>query len=160
MQKAPLHPREDERLEVLRAKKLVGTGPDPRFDAITQEAVQKLSVPISTITLIDKDKEIYKSCVGIEEKEGPRDVSFCGHALLEETLLVVSDTLKDERFKDNPYVTGDPYVRFYAGMRLCDEKSGLPLGVFCIKDTKPRELSTGELGTFLTLAERAEKLVQ
>lgn len=130
MKKAPLHPREDERLEALQAKNLVGTGPDPRFDEITKEAVQSLSVPISTITLVDKDKEIYKSFVGIEQKEGPREISFCGHALLEETLLIIPNTLKDERFKDNPYVTGDPHIRFYAGMKLIDKKSGLPLGVF------------------------------
>lgn len=160
MQKAIKHPKEEERLEVLRSKKIDYKENDPRFDSITKKAVGLLSVPISTVTFIEEEKELYKSCIGLDKLEGPREISFCGHAVLNNNVLICEDTLEDERFKDNPYVVGEPYIRFYAGIRLLDRKSGLPIGVFCVKDTKPRSFTTDELQRFLELGSEAEELIQ
>lgn len=160
MKKAPMHPREKERQKILEEKNILDSESDPRFDDLTKEATKRLSVPISTVTLIDKDREWFKACDGLIQKEGPRDISFCGHALLDMDVFICPDTLKDDRFKDNPYVNGDPHIRFYAGMRLLDKKTGLPMGVFCVKDTKPRNFSTEELSTFLQLAGKAEAYLQ
>lgn len=160
MKTASVHPKEQERLQVLRDKKILDSDPDPRFDTITKRAVEGLGVPISTITLVDENREWYKSCIGLESQEGPREISFCGHALLEHDVLICEDTLEDERFLDNPYVIGKPHVRFYAGMRLLDRETGLPLGVFCVKDIKPRKFSVKELALFMELAAKAENLIQ
>ncbi len=136
---------------------ILDTKPEERFDRLTEEAVAKLKVPISTITIIDADREWFKSCQGLDEKQGGRDVSFCGHALLAKNLFVVEDTLKDPRFADNPMVVNAPYIRFYAGMALLDQKTGQPVGVFCVKDTKPRQFNLEEINVFMDLANRAEK---
>ncbi|MDD4989118.1 MAG: GAF domain-containing protein [Candidatus Pacebacteria bacterium] len=154
--KAPIPKDERERLHALSLFDILDTTREERFDRITKEATEKLKAPISTISIVDKNREWFKSCVGLDEKEGPREVSFCGHALLAKDVFIVEDTLKDERFKHNPYVIGKPYLRFYAGMALFDHKSGFPLGVFCIKDTRPRKFSNEELFVFMNLAERAE----
>ncbi len=155
--KAPTPSNENERLHALSLLDILDTKKEERFDAITKEAVKKLKVPISTISIVDKNREWFKSCVGLNEKEGPREVSFCGHALLAKDIFIVEDTTKDEQFKFNPYVIAKPFIRFYAGMALFDNKSGLPMGVFCIKDTRPRKFSNEELSIFMELAERAEK---
>lgn len=157
---APSHPQESQRLEALHTLGLT-TPPaqDPRLNILTKEATERLHAPISTVSIIDKDKEIYRSCQGIDAQEGPRSAAFCSWALLSKNMFVVEDTLKDERFKDNPYVTGEPHVRFYAGIALTDRRSGLPIGVFCIKDTKPRTLSVEEIAILMELSERAEKIV-
>ncbi len=135
------------------------TATEERFDTITREAIEKLTCPISTITIIDTQKEWFKSFKGVEVREGQRDISMCGHALLEEMMTIVEDTWEDERFKENPMVINAPFIRFYAGMALHEQKTGLPVGVFCVKDIKPRTFSPQEIATFLELAERAEKEV-
>lgn len=157
MQQAPIYPGEDKRLEAVHGLKLLDTEPEERFDHITKEAQQRFNVPISTITLIDKDREWFKSCQGVDVREAPRNISFCGHAMFAKEVFVVEDTLNDERFKDNPSVTGAPYIRFYAGVALHDRNTGLPVGVFCIKDTKPRSMTAGDVATLLELASRAER---
>jgi GAF domain-containing protein len=90
---------------------------------------------------------------------GQREVAFCSWALLSSEVFIVEDTLKDERFKDNPYVIGKPFIRFYAGFSIKDSKTGLPVGVFCIKDTKPRKLTVEEMGILFELAQKAEVLI-
>ena len=159
MIKAPRHPREDERLQAVLNLGILDTPPDPRFDVLTKEAVERLRVPISTVSILDKNREWFRSCQGTLTSEGPREISFCGHALLAPDLFVVRDTLEDVRFKDNPYVIGPPFVRFYAGSALRERMENLPLGVFCVKDIKPRALSLGEIAILLDLAARAEKLL-
>lgn len=135
---------------------MLDTPPEDRFDRITAEAVEKLRVPISTVSILDSDREFYKSCQGTLVRQGDRDVSFCGHAMMAKYLFVVPDTLEDPRFADNPMVLGEPHIRFYAGMALCDRKTRQPVGVFCVKDTKPRELTAAETEELLELARRAE----
>jgi GAF domain-containing protein len=156
MQKAPILSEEEKRLCALHELKLLDTKAEERFDSITREAVKRFNVPISTITLLDKDREWYKSVQGLTIKEGPRDTSFCGHAVASEVMMIIEDTLADPRFADNPMVTGTPFVRFYAGKALYDRKSGYPVGVFCIKGIKPRKMSMTEINDFLDLATRAE----
>ena len=155
----PLHPQEVERQAALENLGLLETPTEERFDLITKEALDKLHVPIATISLIDREREWFKSCQGLSTREGPREISFCGHALLAKHVFVVEDTLLDDRFKNNPYVTGAPFVRFYAGSALNDFSSGLPVGVFCVKDTVPRKFTNEELAIFMELADRAEKEV-
>jgi GAF domain-containing protein len=159
MKKAPQHESEGDRLDALHKRGLLDNKNDPRFVALLKEASEKLKIPITTVSLLDKDKEVYAACLGIEQTEGPREVSFCGHALVDTQVLVCEDTLEDERFSDNPYVIGPPYIRFYAGMKLLDKNSGLPIAVFCVKDTKPRKMNLNELGEFMGFADRAQDIL-
>jgi GAF domain-containing protein len=156
MEKAPIPPFEADRLCAVESLKILDTAAEERFDRLTREATAKFKVPISTITIVDRDREWFKSNQGLTQKEGPRDISFCGHALLKPTILILEDTLKDDRFADNPMVTGSPFIRFYAGKALEERGSHLPVGVFCIKDHKPHQMSTAEIADFLDLAKRAE----
>lgn len=156
MQKAPVPSNEEKRLCALYDLKILDTKTEERFDNITKEAVNRFSVPISTITLVDKDREWFKSAQGLDLNEGARDVSFCGHALVSEVIMIIEDTLKDPRFADNPTVTHTPFVRFYAGKSLYERKTNMPVGVFCIKDIKPRKMSLTEINDFLDLATKAE----
>lgn len=157
MQKAPIPKNDLARVCAVQGLHLLDTASEERFDRITKEAIKKFSVPISTITLVDKDREWFKSVQGLDTREGPRDISFCGHALMSEVMLIINDTLKNPMFADNPMVKGDPFIRFYAGKSLYDHKSKLPVGVFCIKDTKPRQMNLQEMNDFLDLASQAEE---
>lgn len=154
---APTPENEEERLAAVHEHAILDTKPEERFDKLTREAVKKFGVPISMISIIDASREWYKSCQGLDIKEGDRKISFCGHALLAENVFIIEDTLQDQRFVDNPMVVGFPFIRFYAGVALRDQKTKLPIGVFCIKDTKPRKLSVEEVGSLLSFAERAER---
>ncbi len=157
MKKAPTPPNEDARLCAVLDLKILDTKSEERFDKITKKAIELFHTPISTITVVDKDREWYKSAQGLYTKEAPRDISFCGHALLREDLLIIEDTQKDPDFADNPHVTRiDNPIRFYAGKSLYSKKDNLPVGVFCIKDYVPRSLNVTEIGQFLELAELAE----
>ena len=138
MKTAPIPKDEAQRLDSLYALRILDTSPEERFERITRLALRVFKVPISTLTMVDKDREWFKSCQGLPDREGPRAISFCGHALVEEEMLVVPDTLKDDRFKDNPMVVGEPHIRFYAGVPVIGI-DGYRLGVFCIKDREPRE---------------------
>lgn len=154
---APIPSNDKERVCAVQGLNLLDTASEERFDRFTREAIKRFSVPISTITLIDKDREWYKSIQGLITKEGPRATSFCGHALMNETILIIEDTLSDERFLDNPMVKSSPFIRFYAGKSLYENKSHLPVGVFCIKDIKPRTFSKDDVSDFLEMASRVEE---
>ncbi len=160
MKKAPFDKNEEARIELLKSKGLENPTSDTHFNKITQKAKKTLNVAICTVAILNKQEEIFLACAGTSDSRGPRDISFCGHALLQEDVLIIEDTLEDIRFKDNPYVIGVPFVRFYAGMRLLDKNTGLPLGVFCVKDTIPRKLTMEELGLFLEYASESERLLQ
>ena len=157
MKTAPIPSDENVRMEAVHRMAILDTKPESRFDVLTKEATEKLKIPISTITILDSKREWFKSCTGLDQKEGERAISFCAHALLVKNLFIIEDALEDERFKDNPMVVGSPFIRFYAGQALLDHKTGQPVGVFCIKDTKPRTLSLEEIGIFLNLTDRAEQ---
>ncbi|MDD4989424.1 MAG: GAF domain-containing protein [Candidatus Pacebacteria bacterium] len=157
MQSVPIPLDEKDRLKALHKMAILDTKPEERFDVLTREAVKKLKVAMSMVSVIDSDREWFKSCTGIDQTQGDRVISFCGHALLSKTILVIEDTLKDARFANNPMVLGAPFVRFYAGVPLIDHKTKQPVAVFCVKDTKPRKLSGEEEKLIMDLANRAEK---
>lgn len=134
----PVRPAEEQhRLSTLQALGLLDTPPEERFDAITSTAATLFHVPISFISLVDSNRQWFKSRYGVTVSETPREVSFCGHAILDSEILVVNDTQQDERFHDNPLVTGEPFVRFYAGRPLA-ASNGARIGTLCIVDQKAR----------------------
>lgn len=157
MQKAPVPIDDAQRVCAVEGLNLLDTASEERFDRITKEVVVRFSVPISTITLVDKDREWFKSVQGLQNREGDRSTSFCGHALMSEVIMVVNDTLKDPRFADNPMVIYAPFIRFYAGKSLYDYATNMPVGVFCIKDYEPRTMSLKDISDFLEFAEKAER---
>lgn len=141
---------ETERLAAVHALRQLDTKPEPRFDIITKIAIKMFHVPISTLTLVDKNREWHKSCQGVMRREGARDISFCGHAILSTRPLIIPDAKKDIRFAHNPMVVGKPYIRFYAGIPLLST-TGLVLGTLCLKDRKPRTLRKEELEQLIGL---------
>ncbi len=156
MKLAPIPPFEDERMRRVQELGILDTKPEERFDAITREATERFGVPISTISIIDKNREWYKSCQGLDTREGDRSISFCGHAMLAPIIFIVQDTMLDDRFKDNPSVVGAPFIRFYAGVALREHASGQVVGVLCIKDTQPRIFSQEDTGALIELGKKAE----
>jgi GAF domain-containing protein len=151
MKKAPIPQNEKERLLSVYALELLDTPPEERFDLFTRVATKIFEVPISILTLVDANREWFKSCQGLPNHEGDRAISFCGHALLENEILVIPDAKKDPRFSDNPMVTGAPYIRFYAGVPILSG-DGQRVGTFCIKDTKPREFTQEDRSALRQLA--------
>lgn len=156
MKKAPIPLYEADRLCAVKDLKILDTSKEERFDRIVKQAIKRFNVPISTITIVDKDREWFKAMEGVSERQGPRDISFCGHALLQRNLFIIEDTSKDPIFADNPMVTGSPFIRFYAGKSLFERANRLPIGVFCIKDTKPRSMTLDDINDFMDLAIQAE----
>lgn len=131
---------EQKRIETLHAMQLLDTAPEERFDRLTRMAKRMFGVPISLVSLVDSDRQWFKSKQGLGAEETPRNISFCGHAILGDDIFDVPNALKDERFYDNPLVTDAPHIRFYAGCPL-KATNGLKLGTICLIDEKPRELS-------------------
>lgn len=134
---APLPHNEKQRLEALRSLLILDTPPEERFDRIAAFAAQEFGVPMALVSLVDRDRQWFKSNFGLEARETPRNISFCGHAIALSAPLVVPDALADQRFADNPLVTGHPFVRFYAGagLRL---PYGEVVGTLCVMDSRPR----------------------
>jgi GAF domain-containing protein len=157
MLSAPIPPNEKERLAAVLELKILDTKREERFDSITKMTLEKFQVPICTISILDSDREWFKSCQGLDAREGPRSTSFCGHIISHNYIFVIEDTLLDPRFADNPQVTGKPFVRFYAGVALRNKKRDLTVGVLCIKDTKPRKFSKKDIIALRDLAGLAEE---
>lgn len=155
MQSPPIPPDEAARLVALRALGVLDTPPEERFDRITRLAQQMFQVPIALVSLVDSNRQWFKSCIGLDVSETPRGVSFCSHAILQNDTLVIPDAKDDPRFADNPLVTGDPFIRFYAGRPL-KSTDGHNLGTLCIIDRKPRQLTPGDLLSLKDLAALAE----
>ena len=147
----PLPPNEEQRLAELRRYAVLDTPPEKAFDNITELAARIFKVPISTVTLIDEDRQWFKSCFGLETREVGRNIAFCAHAILRDEVMVVPDAREDARFAENPLVTGAPHICFYAGAPL-RTASGLNLGTLCVIDTEPRKLTAGDLATLAGLA--------
>jgi ribonuclease BN (tRNA processing enzyme) len=151
----PVEPNdEDRRLAATRSLGLWKTPPEERFDRVVRVAAAAFDVPIALIALMERDREWFKSCYGVEFREVPRDASFCGHAIFERQPLVVSDAHLDERFADNPYVTGFPGVRFYAGHPLI-LSNGCCVGTLCILDVRPRHFDNVGISLLRDLSQLA-----
>lgn len=140
---APLPPDESARLAALRRYAILDTPAEAAFDRITRLISGIFQVPIATVTLIDAERQWFKSCTGLDVKETGRDVAFCAHAILQNDVLVVPDARADARFRDNPFVTGAPHIRFYAGAPLISG-DGFKLGTVCLIDTVPRDFSAAD----------------
>lgn len=147
---------ETARVQALHSLELLDSAPEERFDRLTRLAKRLFNVPIALVTLVDSNRQWFKSCVGLDVSETPRDVSFCGHAILNDGLLLVPDAREDLRFHDNPLVTGAPNIRFYAGYPLT-VPNGNKMGTLCLIDTKPRDLDEEERALLRDLAEMAEQ---
>ena len=131
-------PRETERLAELDRFEVLDTPPEPLFDSLTELAARTFEVPICLISLVDQDRQWFKSRVGLDVESTPRGISFCQHAILSDDVFVVRDASRDERFRENPLVVGSPDIRFYAGAPLITAR-GHRLGTLCIIDRAPRE---------------------
>jgi phosphoribosyl 1,2-cyclic phosphodiesterase/CheY-like chemotaxis protein len=143
-QNAPLAPDEDRRLESLRSLDILDTATEARFDRYTSEISAALDVPVALISLVDTDRQWFKSRHGIDAEETPRDMSLCAHAILGDEILHVPDALADPRFAENPMVVNEPRVRFYAGVPL-QLDDGARVGTLCVVDYRPRNLDDAQL---------------
>lgn len=155
MKSAPIPQDEQSRVATLHMLNILDTDPEERFDRLTRMARRLFSVPIAQVTLVDSNRQWFKSNDGGAVSETPRAVSFCAHSILDDDLMLVPDATRDERFHDNPLVTGDPNIRFYAGYPL--KVGSHNLGTLCVLDNKPRTFSSEEIGILKDLAEMAEQ---
>lgn len=151
----PLPSNEEERLARLHDLGLLDSVPEERFDRITRMATHMFGVNTALISLIDRNRQWFKSRQGLDVKETPRNVSFCGHAILGTDIFEVPNALKDERFRDNPMVTAEPHIRFYAG-RPIRSKTGHTVGTLCLIHPQPRMLSENEKTILDDLASMVE----
>ncbi|PDO82050.1 sensor domain-containing diguanylate cyclase [Kosakonia sacchari] len=142
---------EEERLKSVHLADLLDTGADERFDRLTRLAKKVFQVPVVLISLLDRERQWLLACEGLGIKETPRNISFCGHAILQEGPFIVNDAANDERFHDNPLVTGEPYIRFYAGypVHLPD---GQVAGTLCLINTTPRGFNDDDIASLKDLA--------
>jgi PAS domain S-box-containing protein len=157
MLEPPVPYDEAARLATLRALKILDTPPEARYDRVTRTAAKAFHAPYSLVTLVDADRQWFKSCFGYDgSRETPKAISFCAHAVAgDEEIMVVEDATRDERFVDNPMVIGDLHVRFYAGrpLRAAD---GQKVGTLCVIDREPREFSPRDHELLEDLAAWAE----
>ena len=151
MKEPPVPLDETVRLLSLHSLRIMDSAPEERFDRVTRMAQRLFDVDICLVSLVDSDRQWFKSKQGLEACQTPREVSFCGHAILQEQAFVVEDAHVDERFADNPLVTGDPSVRFYAGYPV-HAPDGRRIGTLCLIDKQPRSFSADEEQTLKDFA--------
>src|SRR4051812_2478162 len=141
---------EAERTATLQLLHILDTPREERFDRLARLAQRMFDAPIVIVSLVDQEREWFKACLGIDLVEIPRELSFCEYNLNQAQALVVPDAQLDPRFSDNPYVVGEPHVRFYAGQNLFYK--GVPIGSICVIDRKPREFSLEDQKSLVDIA--------
>ncbi len=158
MRAAPFHPREEARLEALAACQVVDTADEQDFDEVLGLAARLARVPLAVVAFLERDRNWFRARVGLAAHQSPRAVSFCAHTILVDVddVLMVEDARLDPRFSDNPSVTGEPHVVFYAGIPLRVGPERLPVGTLCVMDREPRALTAVELGDLRVLARQIE----
>jgi diguanylate cyclase (GGDEF)-like protein/PAS domain S-box-containing protein len=157
--KAPLPRNEAERLAALRRYEILDTLPEQVFDDLTLLAAQICEAPIAVVSLIDEDRQWFKSKIGLTVEETSRDIAFCAHAIHDPEPFIVHDALEDERFADNPLVTSDPHIRFYAGAPLITSE-GHALGTLCVIDRVPRELDAEQVEALRALSRQVTMQIE
>src|ERR1700704_2640023 len=140
---APIPLNEVKRLKVLWQYEVLDTVPEEVFDDLTELAARICEAPIAMITLVDENRQWFKSKIGVTVKETSRDISFCAHTITQEDLFIVPDAAKDKRFANSPLVVSEPKIRFYAGAPLITP-DGYALGTLCVIDKVPRELRSDQ----------------
>jgi len=155
----PLPANEADRLKALYHFDILDSAAEEIFDDLTLAASELCGTPIALLTLVDKDRQWFKSKVGLDVSETAREVAFCSHAILQTDVMAVADATKDERFANNPLVTGGPEIRFYAGAPLMTPE-GHALGTLCVIDSKPREILPHESKGLLALGRIAVNLIR
>ncbi|MDF2178253.1 GAF domain-containing protein [Aliiglaciecola sp. CAU 1673] len=158
MQKPKLPTNETMRLCALYRLEILDTPADERFDKITAKAKDYFDVDLALVSLIDADRQWFKSKQGLDAEETSRDISFCGHAINQDDIFYVKDARNDERFSDNPLVTGAPHIRFYAGAPIISP-DGYKVGTLCIIDSAPKELLPADLVMLRQMADMVEQLL-
>ncbi|SMG46412.1 Signal transduction histidine kinase [Marivirga sericea] len=159
MQKPEIPQNEKDRLSELRRLDILDSEREKEFDDLVELASIICKVPISLVTLVDTDRQWFKSKKGLDPDSTGRDVSFCGHAINQEEIFIIENAIADERFFDNPLVTGDPNIRFYAGMPIKSE-NGYNLGTLCVIDSKPKKLNELQIKALKVLGAQASKLIE
>ncbi len=142
--------RETDRLSALDRMELMDTVPEPEFDELVETAAAICEVPISLVTLVDDRRQWFKAAIGLAISETPREIAFCAHAIQQPELMLVEDATNDPRFAENPLVTGENHVRFYAGMPI-SSPDGFALGTLCVLDRVPRKLTTTQVAALKVL---------
>jgi GAF domain-containing protein len=160
MKLAPVLADDADRVAELRSLNILDTPREPRFDRLTQLASDVFDMPMVFVNLVDADRQWFKSTCGLDGvTDTPRDSGFCAHAIHEPDMMLIPDASKDERFADNPFVTGDFHLRFYAGVPIRGPK-GKGIGSFCLVDAKPREFSSKQIGQLKKFAAIVEAEIQ
>lgn len=155
MSTVPSHGSEEARLAALAKYQLLDTEPEMAFDDLALLASHICETPMAAISMVDAARQWFKSRIGLAAPETPRAISFCAHAIQQRGIFIVRDASKDERLRDNPQVTGEPHIRFYAGAPLI-AREGHALGTLCVVDRRPRELSAAQIEALGALQRQVE----
>jgi two-component system, NtrC family, sensor kinase len=150
---------ETARLASLQRYSILDSAPEKIYDDVTHLAAMICGAPISTITFIDNERQWFKSAVGLQSRGGPREHSFCAHTIDTPITLIVRDAQEDPRFADNPLVTGEPGIRFYAGAPIITPEGNV-LGTVCVIDTRPRTLTPIQITSLESLARHTMQLLE